>query len=464
MICRRRLTHFLWIVIVSLMPSNHSVQASMLNEGPESKTPIKHFIVLMQENHTFDNYFGTYPGADGIPAGTCVPIVPTNAKHITCVEPFHIGHYPTEDLDESGRTFNVQYNKGQMNGFIYALNQRNQDGNLAMGYYDGRDLPYYWNLADQYVLFDRFFSSAAGSSAMNYMFWVAGAPGSETGQVPPGGYRDLPTIFDRLTQRGISWKFYVQNYDPMITHRSSPSIDTNNRTSQLIRVPLLNFDRFIDDPKLFSHIVDLSEYFQDLENGTLPAVAYISTSDTTEHPPRSIRAGQRLLKNLIQALMQSDAWSSSIFMWTYDNWGGWYDHVPPPRVDKHGYGFRVPALLVSAYARHGYIDSTELDFTSILRFIEDNWDLAPLADRDARANSIASALDFSHPPRQPFFITFSRKEDKPSQEPRRVVIYAAYGAALIFTGLIFTSVLLMGGSDPDPRLPQAKSHRKRKAT
>lgn len=464
MIRHRRLTLVLWMVIVSLMPSHHRVQAGTVNKEPEPRTLVKHFIVLMQEDHTFDNYFGTYPGADGIPVGTCMPIVPTDAKHKTCVEPFHIGRYPTEDLDESRRTFNAQYNKGRMDGFIYALNQRNQDGNLAMGHYDGRDLPYYWNLADQYVLFDRFFSSATGGSAMNYMYWVAGVPGSETGQIPSRGYGDLPTIFDRLTERGISWKFYVENYDPTITYRSSPSADTDNRTSQLIRVPLLNFERFVDDPKLFSQIVDLNEYFRDLEQGTLPAVAYIAPSDTTEHPPRSIRAGQRLLKNLIQALMQSDAWSSSIFMWTYDNWGGWYDHVPPPRVDKHGYGFRVPALLVSAYARQGYIDSTELDFTSILRFIEDNWDLAPLADRDARANSIVSALDFSHPPRQPFLITFSREANKPSQEPRRSVIYAAYGAAVIFTGLIFTFVHLIGGSDPNPRLPPATSRRKRKAT
>jgi phospholipase C len=459
-----RVAYVLYILIVSLMPSSHSVRARTLNEEHEPKTPIKHFIVLMQENHTFDNYFGTYPGAAGIPVGTCMPAVLSGAKNADCVEPFHIGSYPTEDLDQSKRTFNVQYNQGHMNGFIYALNQRNQDGNLAMGYYDGRDLPYYWNLADEFVLFDRFFSSASGGSTMNHMYWVAGVPGSEKGIVPPRGYGNLPTIFDRLTEHGISWKFYVENYDPTITYRSLPSEDTSNRTSQVIRVPLLNFERFVDDPQLFSQIVDLNEYFQDLENGTLPAVAYIVSSDATEHPPRSIRAGQRLLKKLIQALMQSDAWSSSIFMWTYDNWGGWYDHVPPPQVDKYGYGFRVPALLVSPYARRGYIDSTELDFTSILRFIEDNWDLEPLAQRDARANSIATALDFSQSPRQPFFISFSRAEAyTPFREPRRQVIYAAYGAAVVFVGLMFTIVNLISGSDQNRRVAGAKSRRKRKA-
>lgn len=464
MIRTGRLAYVLWILIGSLIPSTHSVQARISNEEPEPKTPIKHFIVLMQEDHTFDNYFGTYPGADGIPIGTCMPAIPSNTEQTACVESFHIGNYPVEDLDQSRRTFNLQYNEGQMDGFIYALNQRNQDGNLAMGYYDDRDLPYYWNLANEYVLFDRFFSSASGDSTMNHMYWVAGAPGSKKGQVPPRGYGDLPTIFDRLTEHGISWKFYVENYDPTITYRSFPSVDTSNRTSQAIRVPLLNFERFVDDPQLFSQIVDLNEYFQDLERGTLPAVAYIVSSEATEHPPRSIRAGQRLLKKLVQALMQSDAWSSSIFMWTYDSWGGWYDHVPPPQVDEYGYGFRVPALLVSAYARRGYIDSTELDFASILRFIEDNWGLEPLALRDAHANSIATALDFSQPPRQPFFISFSREEAyTPFREPRREVIYAAYGAAVVFAGLMFSIVNLIDWRDQDRRVARAKSHRKRKA-
>lgn len=463
MIGRKRLSQVLCMLIVSLMPSNHSVQASMLNEVPESKSPIKHFIVLMQENHTFDNYFGTYPGADGIPAGTCMPDVPSGATPTACVESFHMGSYPTEDLDQSRRTFNIQYNEGHMDGFIYALDQRNQDGNLAMGYYDDRELSYYWNLADEYVLFDRFFSSARGGSTMNHMYWVAGAPGSEKGKVPQRGYGDLPTIFDRLTEQGISWKFYVEDYDPTITYRSLPSANKSDHTSQVIRVPLLSFDRFIDDPQLFSHIVDLHEYFQDLERGTLPAVAYIVSSNTTEHPPRSLRAGQRFLKKLIQALMQSDVWSSSIFMWTYDDWGGWYDHVPPPQVDKYGYGFRVPALLVSPYARRGYINSTELDFTSILRFIEDNWDLEPLTARDAHANSIVTALDFSQPPRRPFFTSFSREADKPLREPRREVIYASYGAAVVLTGLMFTIANLIGGGEQGRQTLPAKSLRRRKA-
>ena len=420
------------------MPAG-SVLAGTPNQTTKPKTRIEHFIVLMQENHTFDNYFGTYPGVNGIPTGTCMPVDPFDATNTECVEPYHIGDRPIDDLDHSLSTYELQYNDGKMDGFVYALNQRNQNGPLAMGYYDGSDLSYYWNLADEYVLFDRFFSSDHGGSFANHMFWVAAAPGeSRSSNI---SYDTMPTIFDRLEEKGISWKFYVQNYDPGINYRTLSQV-SGNRASQVIWVPLLNIDRFLDDPKLSSHIVDLSEYFVDLENGTLPAVAYIAPSGASEHPPGSIRSGQKFVKSLIQGLMRSDSWEESAFLLLYDDWGGWYDHVVPPQVDENGYGMRVPAILVSPYARRGHIDSTELDFTSVPKFIEENWDLKPLAERDAKANSFISAFDFSQPPRQSFFIPFDRVATVQTAEPRRIVIYAAYGGALVLAGLMFLGVAL----------------------
>jgi phospholipase C len=205
-----------------------------------------------------------------------------------------------------------------MNGFVYALNQRNQNGSMAMGYYDDRDLPYYWNLVDEYVLFDMFFSSDHGGSFANHMFWVSGQQGGS--RVTSDGYPDIVTIFDRLEERGISWKFYVQNYDPNINYRTAEQIG-GNRASQVIWVPVLTMGRCRDNPELSRHIVDLNEYYTDLENGTLPAVAYIAPSGASEHPPGSIRSGQKFVKALIQALMRSSAWGSSAFMVTYDDWG-----------------------------------------------------------------------------------------------------------------------------------------------
>ena len=431
----RKFSYVLGIaLVVTLLLPNASVHAETSDQKTVPNTPIEHLVVLMQENHTFDNYFATYPGADGVPAGTCIPIDPFDPENTSCVESYHIGDKPIDDLDHSLRTFKLQYNDGKMDGFVYALNQRNQNGALAMGYYDDRDLPYYWNLADEFVLFDRFFSSDHGGSFANHMYWAAAQPGGS--RLSPGGYDKMPTIFDRLEERGISWKFYVQNYDPNITYRTQSQV-AGNRASQVIWVPLLNIDRFLDDPRLSSHIVDLSEYFTDLENGTLPAVAYIAPSGASEHPPGSIKSGQKFVKSLIQALIRSDAWDSSAFLLIYDDWGGWYDHVLPPQVDKNGYGMRVPGLLVSAYARRGHIDSTVLDFTSVPKFIEENWDLEPLAERDVNANNFLTAFDFSQPPREPKFIPFERVTEDLSAEPRRVVIYTAYGGALVLAGFMF---------------------------
>ena len=350
-----------------------------------------------------------------------------------------------DDPDHSDVTHQLQFNEGKMDGFVYALNQRNQDGRLAMGYYDGQDLPYHWNVADQYVLFDRFFSSAAGGSFANHMFWVSAAAGPEAD--PRDAQAELavtPTIFDRLEEQGVSWKFYVQNYEPGLTYRTVEQYP-GNRASQVIWAPLLNFDRFLDDPNLSSKIVDLSEYYNDLANGTLPQVAFIVPSGPSEHPPSNLISGQRFVRSLVQALMQSDYWERSAFLWAYDDWGGWYDHVPPPQVDEHGYGFRVPALLVSAYARQGYIDSTTLDYTSALKFIEENWGLEPLTERDANANSFAGAFDFSQPPRAAAIVPFERQASaEPVAPTRRSVIYIAYGAAIVLAmGLalvVFTPV------------------------
>lgn len=428
---RARAIALLTLLVLLGLPAPRPAAAEP-SPDDQTRTPIKHFIVLMQENHSFDNYFGTYPDADGLPPDTCMPVNPVDPANTECVRPFHIGHTQVVDLSHNIQTWKRQYHDGRMDGFIAAFREEGRDGTLTMGYYDGTDLPFHWNVADQYVLFDRFFSSAAGGSVKNHMYWVTAAPGNDEDAIPKGGWNDLPTIFDRLQERGISWKFYVENYDPTITYRSDL---TGDRGAQPVWVPLLAYARYIDDPNLFSHIVNLDEYYHDLQSGTLPAVSYIVPSGASEHPPGSLEAGQRFIRSLVTALMSSSAWDTSAFLWTYDDWGGWFDHVKPPQVDEHGYGFRVPALLVSAYARKGYVDSTVLDYTSILKFIEENWGIPPLTQRDARANNFLSAFDFASAPRPPSLIPYDRQIET-TKEPRRVVIPIAYSAALGIAGLV----------------------------
>ena len=424
---RARLAVLLIPVLVMLVTGQSPVaHADSSAQAIPTTTPIKHFVTLMQENHSFDNYFGTYPGADGIPASVCMPY-DLNDPSKGCVKPFRIGNRPVEDLGHSRSIFLSQFNRGKMNGFVSAYTGLGiRDPRLPMGHYDDRDIPYYWNLADNYVLFDRNFTSASAGSVANHMFWVAGQPGSKNGDIiPPDGFT-VPTIFDRLQAAGVSWKFYVQNYDPSVTFRTPGKGD---RGSQVVWCPLLAYARFLDDPELWSHIVPIEQYYTDLDNGTLPAVSYIVPSGSSEHPPGSIQAGEAFVKTLVNSLARSSAWSTSAFTWSYDDWGGWYDHVPPPKVDRYGYGFRAPALLISPYAPHGVVNHTTVDFTSQLKFIEENWGVAPLSTRDARATSLGEALDFDVPARPATFVNDQRMPVAPVTA-RRVVVYVSYASAL----------------------------------
>jgi phospholipase C len=427
---------------------------------------IQHVVFLMQENHTFDNYFSAFPGVDQVPSTTCqpnwiptpVPVpkpspsptpspspgavpaasptpspsprptpAPTPVPSATeCYTRFHLSSHRTVDLNHGTEAALRAFDSGKMDGFSAAQAQYNLPTDLSTGYYDGTDLPIYYNLASDYVLAQRFFSSAMGSSEINHMYSIAARGG---GPLPTGGY-DFATIFDRLQAAGVSWKFYVQNYDPAITFLSSDP--ANKKAAQLIWAPLLDFSRFINDPALSSHIVDLQQYYTDLQAGQLPAVAYLVPSGLSEHPPGDITAGQSFAVTTVTSLMRSSAWNSSVFALTWDDWGGWYDHVPPPQVDADGYGFRVPAIFVSPYARHGSIDNTTYDFTSILRFIEDNWSLQPLTARDATANSIANALDLSQAPAAPLFPGQTYPVPGSTDNPNRPILLAFYAAVVAF--------------------------------
>jgi phospholipase C len=420
--------------------------------APATATPIEHFVFLMQENHTFDNYFGTRPGVDGIPAGTCMPV--RRGEPEGCVRPFHIGDRGSLDLDHTEQAFTIQYDGGRMDGFIEGVSSQGKDGSLAMAHYDDRDLPYYWNLADEYVLFDRFFSSSNSGSVRNHMFRVTGGPGA-TGKaesIPPGGWGDLPTIFDRLEAAGISWKFYVENYDPAITFRTRTSVPDIDRGAQVIWVPLLAYARYLDDPQLFENIVDLDEYYEDAARGNLPAVSFVAPSGDSEHPPGSVQAGQTLVRTMITQLKRSPQWSSSAFLWSYDDWGGWYDHVPPPQVDRYGYGFRVPALLVSPYARRGHVDSTTLDFTSVLKFIEHNWRVEPLAERDRKAATFLDAFDFASPPRAAVLIGTDR-HPVAAKRPHARAVYLSYTAVTVLVAALLTAPLVRARRRRVPKAP-----------
>ena len=187
----------------------------------------------------------------------------------------------------------------------------------------------------------------------------------------------------------------------------------------------------------------MSRYYADLRNGTLPEVAYLTPSGASEHPPGSLATGQRFVRGLVNSLMASRSWNSSAFLVAYDDWGGWYDHVLPPQRDTNGDGFRVPALLVSPYARRHFIDHTALDFTSMLKFIEQNWRLRPLTRLDAAAGSIMGAFNFRKGPRPPAIIPLQRATaGSTSRTVRDAQLYGLYGLGVMASlGLILFAAL-----------------------
>ena len=434
-------------------------QRSAPRAGP--RTPIQHFIFLMQGGRTFDNYFGSYPGADGPPSGTCQAMMAARPKD-GCVRPFALPGIQAPTLNASGTVISRQYNDGAMNGFVSAYQEEGRNGTLAMGYYNRRELPFYWDTASNYVLFDHFFSSALQGTRVNRSYWVSAAPPPGGGQqVPASGYGRQLTIFDRLQAAGISWKFYVQDYNSNATYQTAPSAGPNTQT---VRVPLLNYARFVDDPVLRKHIVGMGQYYKDVADRTLPAVAYIASASDDEQAARSIPAAQDMIHNLVTQLMQSPYWDSSALMWSYDGSGGWYDNVAPPRAGSAQLGLRVPALLVSAYARKGQVNHTVLDYTSALAFIERNWRLAPLTSRDARATSLASAFDFAAAPRPPVIMPAFTSAQAGVARPQRVAprgaIYSLYGAAAAVALLLFVFAAMASAQTAKRRLAMIPAARR----
>jgi phospholipase C len=429
----RRMAALVGATFLILFPATAPI-ASAASE-PIPSTPIQHFVIMMQGDRTFDNYFGTYPGADNIPADTCQEFVSGHPQN-GCVRPYVLDAYASASLVAGPGLIDRQWNNGAMDRFVSAFHSQGRDGTAAMGHYDATTLPFYWSAAQNYVLFDRFFSSSRLGERANRDFWVAGGPAPAA--AANGSYIQ-PTIFDSLEAANVSWKFYVQDYDATQTYRS---VSSTNSATQPIRVPLLNQDRFLDDPALSSHIVDMSEYYTDLLSGTLPAVAFVASASSSERSASSLQSGQALTKNMVTQLMMSKYWGSSAFMVTYDGPGGWYDHVAPPQVDANGYGLRVPALLISPYVRQGVVNHTVMDSTSALAFIESNWKVAPLAARDAAAISIEAAFDFNSVQRPAVLLPIQAVES-PATVDAPSAIYRTYGLAAFIVAVLTLSAAVL---------------------
>ncbi len=361
--------------------------ATAQDSGPAGKR-LQHVVLVTQDHRSFDHYFGTRPGVDGVPRGVCLP----SGTDQPCVKPYLLsGGAELTPFNDGRRYLQGQIDGGKMDGFVSVYAKSAADGRQTMGHLDRADLSYYWQLADDFMLMDHYFAAQPTNGVANRYFAVTGAvpPGGATA-VPETGWPAVPTIFDRLDDAKVDWKVYVQGWGS-----TGPAAAVLARLRS--RVPLLGMAAHQDPAALRGHVVDLSQYYRDAADDRLPAVSWVVATGPTERPPASPEAGMRFLRGLVLGLQTSRAWPASALMLDYDSSGGWYDHVPPPAAGDAARGARVPALLVSPLVRPGTVASDVMDSAAGLRLVEQNWGLPALTARDAGSPSLLSRLDLPTP-------------------------------------------------------------------
>jgi phospholipase C len=387
---------------------------------------IKHVIVIMQENRSFDEYFGTFPGAKGIPKGECIhdPI------HHSCIKPY-VDHQDSNGNDPHGETPSQQdINGGKMNGFVQVADRMLcKAGHKCfvdvMGHHVASDIPNYWAYAKNFVLQDHFFEAPGSWSLPAHLYMVSGwsatctsaKPGSchasdmpkerSTSDPTPFAWTDVTWLLHRYH---VTWGYYLDHGANNGSGGNGASIHWN---------PLPGFTDVHKDGQLGS-VRPLSVFYKQAKAGTYPKVSWIAPNfRDSEHGPALVSTGQAYVTKIINAVMRSPEWDSTAIFLTWDDWGGYYDNVPPPTVDKQGYGIRVPAIVISPYAKTGYIDHQTLTTDAYLKFIEDDfmngarlnpktdgrWDPRPdVRESSPRLGNLINDFDFTQTPRPPMIL------------------------------------------------------------
>jgi phospholipase C len=430
-----------------------ALQAPAGSKALGAPSPLQHIIFIVQENRSFDHYFGTFPGADGFPRP--MPCLPDSWHPSVCDSPY-LNHLDSNDGNAHGQEWQaLSIDGGKMDGFVLArqkfLGPKCNAGNAGrslpgsyvddegilkgngcrndvMGYHDGTDIPNYWAYASRYVLMDHFFESVASWSQPNHFEIFSGWSAKCTQQDPPdvsscassfGGDvwkddRPMPDLWTDITyllyRGGISWGVYLDG------GQGSPF---GQKAVPGIWNVLPGFETVQEDGQLANALLDQKQFYVDAAAGTLPQVTWLLPHYyDSEHPLASISHGQSYVTGLINAIMQGPDWSTSAIFVVYDDADGFYDHEPPPfNFDKLGLGIRVPAWMISPYAKPHYIDHQICSVDCYLKFIEDTFLNGermqqagrpdPRPDyRDAQPvyGDLRNDFDFGHPPQPPLVL------------------------------------------------------------
>lgn len=357
-----------WLIPMKIRASSQHAEAAT--------TPITHAVFIMMENHTFDNMFGTFPGANGVTEAHSPNPVP-------------------QDFIHDGTSAIASIDGGKMDKFL-------AEGKIQ---FTQSDIPNYWSYAQQFALGDNFFTSLATSSTPNHLSMIAaqnnglfetaaekGCSSAANTDIPSrtytgSGYRsypcyNIPTILSSLDKANISWRYYSD-------------------------VDIWNAPQMIQGYSNSKNDVSPTDFIPDVENNNLPSVSWITPpSELSNHPPQLIEPGENYVTSIMNAIMQSSYWSNTAIFITWDDFGGFYDHVAPPVLDGVGLGPRVPLLVISPYVKSGFINHSLGEFSSFVKFIEKNWNLPSLGQRDSlpQIDDLMDYFDFGQNPLSPLIL------------------------------------------------------------
>ncbi len=363
-----------------------------LPAGRDTIPLIRHIVVLMMENHSYDNKLGLLkrPGADGFTLGKNGKPVETNPYTNGKIQ--HAFRMPTtcqtNGPSQEWEQCHIQYDHGKNDGFVESAS-----GPVSMGYWEQADQPFYYSLATEFPIADRYFCSVLGQTFPNRRYLMAATSLGMVNDTFPSGYPKNGTLFDALDAHKISWRNYYST------------------TPSTLLFPTIYFDNF------GKKVLPLGRFFADAASGDLPGFCIVDPDYSThsEEDPQNIAVGEAFASQVIRAVMSGPEWATTLLIWTYDEHGGYYDHVPPPKAIPPDdippdvpsgesafdgfarYGFRVPCAVISPWSRKNYVSHNVFDHSSICKLVETKWNLPAMTFRDANANNMLDMLDLRRP-------------------------------------------------------------------